>query len=786
MNPLQMLFQHGTVGDLTDRRLLDLFASGGEGEAEAAFRCLVERHGPMVLRLCRDVLGDPHDAEDAYQAVFLVLARRAGEVRRLESAGGWLFGVARRVAGSARRGAARRRKHEARWAEMEAIRRLEAGTTPDAREELYEEIARLPEKYRDAVVLCHLEGRPHEQAARQLGCPVRTLQSRLLRARARLRERLSRRGTTGAAIFPTGLSPRTIATQGLESSPGSTTRAALRFAAGEATAGPVVSLAEGVLRAMIQTKLKAAGLIGSALAAAALAGGIGAALARQEGRAGAEQGPARRAARPASGVGDPPEAKTRTAAPAIVPLPRREELHRLLRAAADDAAALARAKPSPSSWTLTTIASAQAKAGDLEGGRATFANAAGEAGGKFGGTASPWGLWRVGHFQAESGFDEDARATLRGAFEVLPGAAEDVRKDFQTVETYAVVAQEQAERGFRDDARRTVGRLLGFVQDSKVGDAAAPKVAAALAAVGDFEAAFDWSERPGARGAALGEIAAAAAKCLDRPAAVRFVREAAARIEKGATAEQAYFALGDLAEAQAAIGDVEEARRSARAIGEGPSGVSYDMTDGQPYALLRVADVQRRAGDVVGARQTLGDGFRRVFDSPKMRIRDDRYEQIALGQLAAGDLEAAFRTVEAMKVDRSETLALVALAQSAAGRPAAGATFALALKEAGVPDGPARTTQAASAKARLAKIRATAGDVAGALEALRSIEETPYRCSALSGVASARARAGDPAGAMKLALAEARTPEERRAALEGIAGGVDARLSRRWLDPRAE
>ncbi|MGC8640665.1 MAG: sigma-70 family RNA polymerase sigma factor [Isosphaeraceae bacterium] len=198
---LEALFQHGRLGSLTDGELLERFLTGDESSAEAVFTVLVDRHAPMVLRVCRSVLGSGHDAEDAAQAVFLVLARRAGSVRRRDSAASWLYGVARRISARDRRDAARRRKHERRRAEM-AVVEVRESMDVEAHEELYEEIDRLPEIYRSALVLCYLEGMSHEQAARWLGCPLRTLQSRLLRAKERLRDRLVRRGLGVPAVFP--------------------------------------------------------------------------------------------------------------------------------------------------------------------------------------------------------------------------------------------------------------------------------------------------------------------------------------------------------------------------------------------------------------------------------------------------------------------------------------------------------------------------------------------------------------------------------------------------------
>ena len=193
-DPWRTLFVAGAIGAATDGQLLDRFVTGrGDPGAEAAFGILVDRHGPMVLRVCRRVLGDGHDAQDASQATFLVLARKAGSIRSRESVASWLFGVAHRIAQRARREAARRRDVERRGALM----RPEAVEEPRQDGDgslIVEEIARLSEADRSAVVLCDLEGRSYAEAARQLDWPLGTLKARLSRARGRLRSRLVRRG----------------------------------------------------------------------------------------------------------------------------------------------------------------------------------------------------------------------------------------------------------------------------------------------------------------------------------------------------------------------------------------------------------------------------------------------------------------------------------------------------------------------------------------------------------------------------------------------------------------
>jgi RNA polymerase sigma-70 factor (ECF subfamily) len=227
-----------------------------------------------VLRVCQHVLGDEHAAQDAWQATFLVLARRAGSIARRDSVGSWLHGVALRVAAKARVSAARRRAHERRGGAMAAGRGGAAGE--GHWEELHAELGRLPERVRAPLVLCYLEGLTQEQVAAQLRCPLGTVQSRLARGRAMLRKRLERRGL----VLSLGL-----LTEGLFEAPApaappatwaeATVRAAMHFTGGRATTASAVTasavLAEEVLQAMWLTKLTV--VLGIALVAAVVAGG---------------------------------------------------------------------------------------------------------------------------------------------------------------------------------------------------------------------------------------------------------------------------------------------------------------------------------------------------------------------------------------------------------------------------------------------------------------------------------------------------------------------------------
>src|SRR5262245_377464 len=184
--------------DRTDRQLLHAFVTRRE---EAAFEALVRRHGPLVLRVCHQVLHHVQDAEDAFQATFLILARQAATIRKGEALPGWLHEVAFHVASKARRGAARRRAHESRVPPGTPAGAVHDPSWHEVQEVLHEEIRRLPVKLRAPFVLCVLEGRSRPEAARQLGWKEGTLSSRLARARERLRQRLTRRGLTLAAVL---------------------------------------------------------------------------------------------------------------------------------------------------------------------------------------------------------------------------------------------------------------------------------------------------------------------------------------------------------------------------------------------------------------------------------------------------------------------------------------------------------------------------------------------------------------------------------------------------------
>jgi RNA polymerase sigma factor (sigma-70 family) len=258
----------------TDRQLLLGFSARGD---QAAFAALVERHGPMVLRVCRRVLRQEQDAEDAFQATFLVLADKAGSIRKAEALASWLHGVAHRVALRARRDAGRRHAHEREARPMAAKAQLREAEWHEVQAALDEEIGAMPEKYRAPFVLCFLEGKSRAEVARELGLKEGTVWSRLSQARKRLQERLGRRGIA----LPALLAVAALSGGAARAAPGRLIHSTIQAAAGQAARAAAVSarvaaLAEGVSKAMPITKWKTLALC--LVAAGLVAVGAGAAL----------------------------------------------------------------------------------------------------------------------------------------------------------------------------------------------------------------------------------------------------------------------------------------------------------------------------------------------------------------------------------------------------------------------------------------------------------------------------------------------------------------------------
>jgi tetratricopeptide (TPR) repeat protein len=475
----------------------------------------------------------------------------------------------------------------------------------------------------------------------------------------------------------------------------------------------------------------------------------------------------------------------------------------------------------PTAWPFTSLGQAQAKLGDVDGARASFDRAAeiAAASEQFVarrgntvtyGTSPAHDLWRLAHYQAEAGLRDESRATLARALSIIDRSAD------LAIETLALIAREQAKLGDRDGARATLARAVEIDNDlraHKLGEArrSEPYLAATRAAAGDYEGlqamldalrtsavvdqpekgAFrqrDFEDRAARMHAEIAQAIAETAGPEDARATLQIIAEDLDAVRQ---AEAKYFPLDKLAHAWAKLGDFDAAMAAARKIGEGPTGVDYDMRDGKPYAMVVIAGEQRRRGDLAGARKTLDEAYRTIVETPKMRGPDGRLYQVALAQIAAGDLDGARRSVAAIKPGRSpDALAILALAERRAGNEAAAqATFRRALEDleyrkthraeirAGEPQFPGQEPEAdpearwqASVLRERAVLEARRGDLAAALAAARSIEDEPTRRWAMSSVVTELAGQGRAAEALK--QARALDPAETRAALNNVADGV--------------
>src|SRR5262245_28611714 len=281
-------------GEVSDAELLARFARQRD---EAAFELLVWRHGPMVLSLCQRLLRHEQDAEDAFQATFLVLVRKAGSISKREALASWLYKVAYRIACRARSRAPVPCHQAERMPDLPAADDQSEVIWREVRSLLDEEVARLPEAYRRAVVLCYLEGKTNAEAARLLGWPLGTVASRLTRARDRLRAALQRRGcTVASATLVAVLAEKAVAATLPAELVRTTLGAAVAYTSGQAAAGVLstkaVALTEGALRIMWYGKMKML----AAILVSVLLLGAGAGVVVRHASAGAEPDPAEAAA----------------------------------------------------------------------------------------------------------------------------------------------------------------------------------------------------------------------------------------------------------------------------------------------------------------------------------------------------------------------------------------------------------------------------------------------------------------------------------------------------------
>jgi RNA polymerase sigma factor (sigma-70 family) len=270
---IDRLFREGSLTALSDAELLERFVCNRD---EAAFEALVSLHGPMVLGVCRRMLRDPREVEDAFQATFLVLVRKGPAIRDRELLSNWLYGVAYRVALRSRSIALRRQKREVTLGELEVPMSADPTSTDEIPPALDQELNRLPAKYRSPLVLCYLKGLTHNEAAQELRCPVGTVRSRLARGRNLLKRRLTARGYAPSAAvlasaLPTPPIPASLMKETIEAA---SHYIAARSAVSGAAATAVESLAEGVIKTMAGSRSRTiiVGLILLTLTAGAVIG----------------------------------------------------------------------------------------------------------------------------------------------------------------------------------------------------------------------------------------------------------------------------------------------------------------------------------------------------------------------------------------------------------------------------------------------------------------------------------------------------------------------------------
>jgi RNA polymerase sigma factor (sigma-70 family) len=607
------LFNVGSVGGLTDGELLGLFISRRDEAGELAFTVLVERHGPMVLRVCRSILRDENDAHDALQATFLILMRRCRSVRKQDSVASWLHGVALRVAACTRAAAARRRLHEHRAAAVATTDSCDAENELDLAPALHEELDRLPQRYRAVIVLCYLEGLACEAAAIRLGVPVGTVKSRLARGRDRLRGRLIRRGLAlSGGVLGIGLATETVQA----ALPGSVVKAIARtatsFAAGEeATLGAVSASMSSIIQriAFVMSLSKMVRLTTAGFAIAVASIGIVAFAQRT--------------------LADPPGAravgKVIVGKAARGDEPARVQPEPILEKALQAADRIT--IPLMKAYALADIASAQARLGQAEPARATFRRSAeiidaNRDDPSLQVTKLAW----FAKAQAIAGDRAGTRATIA---KIIDSAAliDDLTNRRNGLDT---AARWQADGGNAEGALE----LLGAIKDAPVGVLAysLSVIAGAQAKAGDVK---------GAR-STMARAYAEAERAEKEPPKngqdpVHFLDPVRWAQVRG---------IAPLAIAEAKAGDVTGARASlagARIIAD------RLRDERKPSPLAEIAMAYRVAGDQNAADEMLKSALVIAFGLPTGGARVEALSRVAIVQADAGDRPGGRKTLDQAK-----------------------------------------------------------------------------------------------------------------------------------------
>jgi len=783
---LLLLLTSGRLGDLADGALLDRFLATRD---EAAFEALMMRHGPMVHRVCLSTLVDANDVDDAFQAVFLVLVRSASAIRSRESLASWLHGVASRVSTRANAHAALRRTHERRSAE----RTPETATKPpsDAIAAVHEEVSRLPERYREAVVLCYLEDHTCDQAARRIGRPVGTVKARLSRARGLLKERLLRRGVSlSAALIASGaeaIAANPVSRELFKSTLRTTAQTA-------ATPNRVRLLAQGVIGSMQMLRIK---LLAVCVMTAAL--GTGAVM--------ASRGPIARADEPgtqAKPASAPPESAVRLALKQALP------------------AAIETADPYRMTFVLIRLARAQNSAGDRPSALETFALADRVADKVQNQHLRRLALMRTAVARGRIGDSVPARATLDGF------AREGVNLDPEArYNMMSMVIDFLFQAGFKDEARATLANELAAVEaikDERLKEGGIYRLLYSQVTLLDYDGALRQAERytgdkSNTRASLLQVIMTFQRENDARPSKDVALRALELSREITAPYPRA-LAQRDIAAALARVGDLVGALAIVQDIGKGDPEVNHVRASEIPPTLVEIAKVQGKEGATAAAIETLRKAFLAAREmTPKDGLYTDRVRMIAEAQSEVGDVEGAKTSVVAIANDAIEkALALAALARAQAkvgdraGADASlreAANFAKEIRARAnfIDDNPAENadrvyreivvahaeigdaTGALAVAAgrgadawksellgKIAPIQARLGDIDGARSTATLIPDPTLSAEAFGAIASHQARAGDVAKAMDWA-SRLESPIAKAIALVGMTEGLASRAS---------
>jgi RNA polymerase sigma factor (sigma-70 family) len=664
-----------TLGEETDRKLVERLLTNRD---DAAFEALARRHGSMVYRVCWRILQHGQDAEDAFQATFLLLARKLGTVRKHESLASWLHGVAHRAALKAKAQAATRRHHERKAATLE-VAPSEDLFWNELRTVLDAELAGLPEKWRLPLILCYLEGRTQDEAAGQLKWSKSTMRRRLEEAREALGRRLTRRGVALSAALSVPLLSDCMASAAI--SPKllvATVDASVRIAAGKSVLGivspKVTALTEGVLKTMLLTKFK----IATAALILAMAG-LGAAVILAQPAAEPAVTKPSVEEKPPQQPADAPAAGKKEPAPNQSKGPERPaaEPKALLERALQNAAAVK--KTAQKVWVIGEIATAQASAGLKEAAEETLRRAErivrdiendqdpDKA------PRAPQYLADIAEYRAkvaENLGKADVKAgDAKGAVERANALPAGLRQ-----RALAAIAVAQAQAGDTKGARRTADGIRddGWKAETLLW------IATRQAETAEFEAAIETAEAvpTGAdKARALAAIAACQARAGDQAGATRTFEQALKVARSGADEvgrtvrslrERANnSALATIAGAQARAGRTEQARKTAQTA----QGSLADL------AWLSVALALADRGDTKGA-----------LEASAFIQKQARYEVVSdvVAAVAKKNLAEARRIADTIEDDVYQFYAHleIAKAQSATDRPGAVAAFQDALRKA--------------------------------------------------------------------------------------------------------